>query len=299
MEASRKMRDLLKPLPAGVKVESFYYGSSNNPMHQGNVYTPVFQKPIGIVIDIHGGCWNHGDKDVYHHFSYDLARRGFQVLSLTYSLGDEITQKEQVQDVFAFLHYISKNKAGLHLANKPAVLCGDSAGAQLSLLSLYINQNEHMQKLFQVKPVKLDLQALILMHPVCFIRKALHFSRISWLSDNLLTPGLLQELYGHSWKESQLERLSDPAVFDWKDFKLPPVLIVTSAGDRFFGKQSSMLASLFQKHHVGYELYQERDARAFHTYHIVDPEDDLSKKANAFIENFILKAFHHTALQGS
>lgn len=55
-----------------------------------DVYRPRdVQGKLPVIIDVHGGGWVYGDKEVYQYYCMALARRGFAVVNFTYRLAPE------------------------------------------------------------------------------------------------------------------------------------------------------------------------------------------------------------------
>ncbi len=109
--------------------------------HLLDVYFPeqdVLDPPPGypVFIDIHGGAFIYGSKELNKNFCLALAVRGFVVFSLNYRLAPVATFSDQVRDVGRALQWIDSHLTDFP-ANRDAVfLMGDSAGACLGLLAL-------------------------------------------------------------------------------------------------------------------------------------------------------------------
>lgn len=111
------------------------------------------------------------------------------------------------------------------------MLTGDSAGAELALVCHCINQSEEMQRVFKVKPIHFDIQAMVLTHPVCFIDQAGTIPQSQFLSKHFGVPGLQRFLYGKNYHESEEYQYSvNPTKFIDENMTFPPILLVTSEG---------------------------------------------------------------------
>lgn len=91
-----------------------------------------------VVVFIHGGGWQSGDKSVYAGYYAELyARAGFHVVSINYRLarhGDRATQwNAQLQDVQLAIRWLRQNAAVLRIDPTRIGAFGDSAGGQLAL----------------------------------------------------------------------------------------------------------------------------------------------------------------------
>lgn len=290
----RKRRKALK-LPEGVKKSSYVYSPQGSKEHECNLYTPFSGncEKLPLIIDIHGGCWVHGDKDVYDCFNYDLVLQGNAVSTLTYRTIDQVGFREQVQDIFHYLHFLHDKKEMLGISTDNIMLTGDSAGAQLSLLVTAINQSARLQEVFRVRPVPISFSCLTLSHSVCFVDQAASLHDNPWLSKKVAIPGLLKMMYGEQYASSSVYANSvNPECFINGDTKLPPILLVTSEGDKMFKYQTLKLARFFDRQNIPYQLYIEKDENADHIYNILDPFARAARRCNTYMVDF----FHRQKL---
>lgn len=273
----------------GVAKQSYRYWE-NNHNHRFNLYRQRDKEDHPLVVDIHGGCWIHGDKDSYDSFCYDLVSQGFTVSTLTYRTIDHVVLKDQIQDIFAYFHFLEDNAKKLGVNLDEAVLTGDSAGAQLSFLACAVNQSEKLQKLFEVEPFNIQFKALALTHPVCYVDSAASLKGNPWLSKNVSIPGLLKLLYGPDYEKDPIYQNScRPENFVSDDMKFPPVLLVSSKGDVNFQHQTFWLADFLNKKKIAHEVYYEKDPEAIHVYNTTEPFSKLAQKCNNAIVSFFKK----------
>ena len=290
MHAERVIRDKMQKLPEGFVKRTYRYWQQGHEVQECNLYTPAEEDEESrpLLVDIHGGCWLYGDKDYYDHFSYHMVQQGFDVSSLTYRTIDQVQLRHQVQDVFDYFHFLARKKKEMGIDLSRAALTGDSAGAQLSLLCLCINQSENLQKIFGVEPFDIDFKALILTHPVCFIDEAGRLPKWDLISRKISIPGLQTFLYGRNYKEQIEHGYSvNPYAYIEPGMHFPPILLVTSKGDKMFKIQTQMLMKALDQKHVPYKFYYERDPEAGHVFNVTNPDAEYSQRCNEFIGNFI------------
>lgn len=287
MEVQRIFRTKRQKMRPGVIKECFTY--REDPRCQGNIYRRQDDSDSSrlLVIDIHGGCWIHGDKDVYDCWNSQLVSQGKTVSTLTYRTADRVSLKEQVQDVFAYLHYLYDHRSSLNISFAQAMLTGDSAGAQLSLLCVAINQSSRLQEIFEVCPVPIEFDALVLTHSVCFIDQAADIFGAPWIGELLAVPGLLKLLYGKEFEKSDVYRSSvRPDNYLDPGMKMPRILLVTSRGDRHFSRHTFALAHCLEQKGIDYSLYVEDDKKAPHVFNIVRPFSKAAQACNQVISDF-------------
>lgn len=131
-----------------------------------------FYKPEGhgwpVLIFVHGGGWNSGDKslkvnkaDVYANVGRFYAARGFGVAVINYGLQPTVTWDQQVADVEAAIQWARSNAANLGGKSDQIFLMGHSAGAYLvSLAALRLSQNEktpYLRGVMAISGAALDL----------------------------------------------------------------------------------------------------------------------------------------------
>lgn len=127
----------------GIKVNSdIPYTSSGNKFHLLDVYSPVDNLgTLPIIIDIHGGAWIYGTKDINKHYCMTLASQGFVVVNLSYRLiseGSDGTFPKILEDVFSAFNWVEENIKSYNGDKNNVFLTGDSAGAHLACLALSV-----------------------------------------------------------------------------------------------------------------------------------------------------------------
>lgn len=100
------------------------------------------------IVNIHGGAWVYGSKEVYRFYCMSLALRGFTVVNINYRLAPENIFPSALEDINSAITFIEKH-AGEYCINKEKlVLVGDSAGAQLASHYAAIFTNPDFAKLY-------------------------------------------------------------------------------------------------------------------------------------------------------
>ncbi len=94
---------------------------------------PVDKGPSPVVINIHGGGWNHGVKESQSGFS-TFFKKGFAVLNIEYRLTGQATAPAAVEDTRCALIYLIKNAKRLNIDVNRIVIMGGSSGGHLALM---------------------------------------------------------------------------------------------------------------------------------------------------------------------
>lgn len=205
------------------------YFKGANKYHLFNMYYPENSdtKKLPLMIDIHGGGWIYGDKDLNRFHNAYYASKGFCVLSMSYRLLLRTNLKGIVKDLFHFFNYIEKNKDKLNISFDNVLLCGDSAGGHLALLINAINQNRDLQILYGVVPFNIEFKMINLEHPVPYL-KDLFTGKGMYLAHACLMGAFFGRRYKKNpiYYSSSFDDLIDRS-------KFPFISIVSSSDDTF------------------------------------------------------------------
>jgi acetyl esterase/lipase len=97
-----------------------------------DLYLPIGDKPVPVVVVIHGGGWDGGDRGQFAAFNQEMARWGFAVAAVSYRLAPKFVWPAQRDDIHAALDWIEAHAVEHRLDSKRIVLLGRSAGGQLA-----------------------------------------------------------------------------------------------------------------------------------------------------------------------
>jgi len=87
-----------------------------------------------VIICIHGGVWNRGDRSFFDDWCRTLAEQGFPALTIDYRLSGEATYPAALLDVKSAIRWVRSEKP-FGTTPRQIVLCGHSAGAHLAALT--------------------------------------------------------------------------------------------------------------------------------------------------------------------
>jgi len=94
---------------------------------------PNATRPAPIVINIHGGGWNHGVKESQTGFS-TFFKAGFAVANIEYRLTSYATAPAAIEDTRCALAYVIAHAKELNIDVSKIVIIGGSAGGHLALM---------------------------------------------------------------------------------------------------------------------------------------------------------------------
>lgn len=105
---------------------------------------------LPVYIDIHGGGFTYGYKELNRNFNTHLADLGFGVFSLNYRPAPQTDLVGQLHDIKAALRWIDEHITRFPVSPDNIFITGDSAGACLSLLTLLIEHSDDAARAFGI-----------------------------------------------------------------------------------------------------------------------------------------------------
>jgi acetyl esterase/lipase len=88
-----------------------------------------------VLVDVHGGAWNQGDRTVGSQHGRGLAACGLVVVSLDFRQGPDHQHPAASADIAAGIRWVRANALRLHLDVARVGISGSSSGGQLALLA--------------------------------------------------------------------------------------------------------------------------------------------------------------------
>jgi acetyl esterase/lipase len=98
-----------------------------------------------VVINIHGGGWNHGVKESQTGFN-TFFKNGFAVANIEYRLTGQATAPAAVEDTRCALIYLVKHAKELNIDVNRIVIMGGSSGGHLALMGGLLGNDHRFDK---------------------------------------------------------------------------------------------------------------------------------------------------------
>jgi len=96
---------------------------------------PLPQRPV--IVFVHGGAWQHGDKKDYVFIGEAFTREGYDVVVLNYHLAPQHIFPSYIDDLTLALNYLDQHHQELHISTEQLILMGHSAGAFNVMSAIY------------------------------------------------------------------------------------------------------------------------------------------------------------------
>lgn len=118
------------------------------------------EKKQATIVNIHGGGWVYGNKEIYQFYCMSLAQRGFTVVNINYRLAPENRFPIAVEDINMAMTFIEKHGEEYFADKDKLILVGDSAGGQLVSHYSTIVTNPEFAKLFDFVIPNINIRAV-------------------------------------------------------------------------------------------------------------------------------------------
>ena len=142
----------LTPKDTFEKEEHLAYGlKARNRLDLYRTKNPKKQKPL--IVFVHGGSWQHGNKRDYLFIGETFAREGFDVAVINYQFAPENIFPAFVDDLAQAIHYLNQNKVKLNISTDNMILMGHSAGAFNVMSVVYSAQSQNFKYKDQIKAI--------------------------------------------------------------------------------------------------------------------------------------------------
>lgn len=251
------------------------YIDDGNKYHKLDVYYPSQREgKLPVIIDIHGGGWMYGDKELNKMYCLSLAKRGFAVFNISYRLVPDVYVGAQLQDCAYALRWISQNMENYPCDKDNIMLTGDSAGGMLAVYSAVLMSSPQLRDIFDVVDAQMQLSMLTLTSPVAYMEDAGIMSVYT------------RQVWGKTYKSQRTAPyMNVDSILDMGT--LPPTVLVTSSGDMLGLEQTERLArDLKSRAHtsklINFGKFAGKELE--HVFAVLLPDSDAGKLC---IENYI------------
>jgi acetyl esterase/lipase len=255
-----KKRDKGLQTPADiVRKDNLSYGPHGK-WNLLDVYFPKgTQDKLPVIVNIHGGGWVYGTKEVYQFYCMSLAQRGFTVVNFNYRLAPASKFPAPLEDLNQVIQWIFEHAAENPFDLKRIFFVGDSAGANIAALYSCLCTNSNYAQMLPIKP------------PAGFVPTAVALNCGMYDIHNLLKENaqgignILKDYLGKRYTQEDLEMLN-ACSFVTEDF--PPTYLMTAEND-FLKSQVPYLKEKLEKFQINHQfkMYGEGNKEIMHVFH--------------------------------
>lgn len=279
------------PTPGVAEQVDLAYLDDGDPMHLLDIYYPAGTKGLlPTIVDIHGGGWMYGDKELNKYYCLYLAAQGFAVANISYRLLPNTDLRGQVQDIFAALHWLEKHGSQHHCDLSRFYICGDSAGGHLTGLAACVQLSPELQAIYGVRPTGLHIKAIGISHGMCELSDFRRISRALG-AGNSVYKEMFRMFFG---QKPELAACYGKASFTEtaEGLDLPPVFLISSEADPLHDYHSVVLDRYLSERNILHQTKfwtKSHGKRLGHVFHVANPEWPESMESNnemlAFFSN--------------
>ena len=237
---------------------------------------------LPVLVDLHGGGFLLGKKEVNRLFCADMAKRGFLVFCPEYPLAPEA-------DLFAILRNLTESLNDIaeklpEYGGDPErfFLCGDSAGAWLCVYLAALQNSPALREAAGVAGSCLPIRAIGLQSGMFYTTKR---DKIG-----LFLPS---SIYGKDWKQHPFRPYMDPEHSEILR-ALPPCFLTTSAGD-FLRGYSRQFAAALKRAGVDHVFRGFLTKSLPHAFAAMLPEREECRQVNDAMAAWFLQKVEKTA----
>ena len=259
--------------PTGIKENNnIFYLDDGHIHHQLDVYVPEGTKEtdrLPVIIDIHGGGWMYGDKELNKYYCLELTTKGYVVFNMSYRLYPEVTVQQQLQDISHCLLWIKEHLSDFPCDKDNIWLTGDSAGGMLAAFTAMLSESAEMRRLYNTVDFSLKFNAVGLTSPVPRMNGEFP---VNFYTKIMLGKGYEKEPWANYVNLDDILTLG----------KMPPTFLLTSSGDFLARKETRIAAETLKKNGVpcqlmDFEKYNGVDLP--HVFPVIYPFNEESQRA--------------------
>ncbi len=129
-----------------------------------DVYVPTKQTDelLPVLVNIHGGGYFYGDKNLYRFYAMDMVQDGFAVININYRISPENKFPAALQDINETFCWLENHAQEYKMDLSRVFMMGDSAGAQLVSHYAAINSNKEFASLYAFKNHNIKIKGISL-----------------------------------------------------------------------------------------------------------------------------------------
>lgn len=262
-----------------------------------NIYYDKEKKIRPTLLEVHGGGWAYGNKELNNIFCHYMAKLGFNVVSFNYTLAFKAKLINQLFDINKMIEHLYLNKDKYLLDMDHLYLNGDSAGGELTFLYSAILTSNRLKDIYDLNDDTIKYYPI---HGICLNHATPYIKDLGYIKNNerftkIGLYSMKRMLLGKNFLNSKIYNYSEPnEIFDLLKEEgtlsnYPKTIILTSTGDHSYYYQSERLIKDFEKYNLNHVSYISHDDSHIHVFNVRHPDLEKSKEFNKLQRDFFLK----------
>lgn len=226
-----------------------------------DIYAPVTGKNHPIVIWVHGGGWQIGDKRGVHSKPEIFTQHGYLLISINYRLHPRATYNQQAEDIAQAIHWVRDHAKSYGGNPDELFLMGHSAGA-------------HLVALVSTDPTYLKAESLSLKA----IKGTILLDGAGYdIKERITTAGpAAKKLYTNVFGTDEKKwKAASPLTYVRAKQGIPPFLILHAAQRADSKRQSEQMAEKLKKHHISTTVFAAQGKNHLTINSEIGQPDDL------------------------
>ncbi len=235
------------------------------------------KEKLPVIVNVHGGGYVYGSKEVYQFYTASLAEKGFAVINYNYRLAPKHKFPAPIEDLNAVLEWLLIHQEDYSFDPQKVFLIGDSAGAQIACQYGVLYSNQKYEKIMELKKPQITIRALSFGCGTYDLKKIIQEEGCKGTFKDYLT----KNPSGYGNKLDIIKYITN---------EYPPVYLFSAKGD-FLMEECKTMANLLMDRGVKcqYKIYgNEQTGHVFH----VDMKNEFSAEANReqteFLKRFLM-----------
>ena len=232
---------------------------------------------LPTIINIHGGGFFYGDKELYRFYTMYLATQGFTVVNFNYRLAPKHHYPAPLEDTNTLMNWLIENGENYYVDLDHLFLVGDSAGAQLAEQYATLTSNSTYAQNFSFTVATVHFKAVALNCGAYFIGQDTPINQdFSYYFGETITPTLEKQFPVEAYITANF----------------PPAFVTTATHD-FLKDLAQPLTDLLNEKGVKAhcQLYANPDySELGHVFHL-NQKSNIAKQCNdeeiAFFKDFL------------
>jgi len=219
-------------------------------------------RSIPVVLLIHGGGWNSGDKSMMNPIAAELASNGYVAACVEYRLSPEANFPAAIYDLKSAVKWLKANANKYNIDTNKITILGCSAGGTLAAFVGTTNGNHNFELTDNIN-YSSNVQSIVDIDGILDFTDPAESGKDS-IPEN---PSAGKQWLGYSYKENP-DIWIEASPLTYVDKNTPPMLFINSSFDRFHAGRDEAI-QILKSHNIYYEVHTIPDTP--HSFWLFEP----------------------------